>query len=109
MINQDLIVQPEDKITATIEARGELVFCRVTLECIDFSSGFFKKLKAFVGDFRIEQQQIDDMGFGNRLGVMTISFFTDKVQFKEGEKRIVTLEAKVEENKDWNFTTIEKA
>jgi hypothetical protein len=78
------------------------VFCKCTYDVIGMP-GFFKKLKAFIGDFRIEQQSVQDA----ELGVVTISFWTDKVFIEEGKTRQVEI---IAENKDgdWNFISIEK-
>jgi hypothetical protein len=78
------------------------VFFKCTYEIIAMP-GFFTKLKAFIGEFRIEQQPIQDIV----PGVVTISFSTDRVQIEEGKTRQVEL---IAENNEigWDFTGINK-
>lgn len=78
------------------------VFFKCTYDAVAMP-GFFKKLKAFVGEFRIEQQSIQDID----TGVVTISFSTDLVHIEEGKPRQVELIAENSET-DWAFTRISK-
>ena len=80
-----------------------IVYCKISFVVIETAPDFFKKLKEFTGGFRIEAQSVEDIGRN-----MTISFYTDKVQFIEGESRYVDLEAKGESNGCWEFTKINK-
>jgi hypothetical protein len=86
------------------------VYVKCSYEIIGMPN-FFEKLKAFVGEFRIEQQPIED----TYPGCITISFYTDKVNIEEGKKRQVDLTAKkngmvLRSNgdlfEDWDFTEI---
>lgn len=78
------------------------VFFKCTYEVIGMPD-FFKKLKAFIGEFRIEQQQIQDV----EPGIVTISFWTDKVQIEEGKTRQVDITAENNEN-GWDFIALSK-
>jgi hypothetical protein len=64
---------------------------------------FWRKLKRFLGEFRIEQQSMED----SIRGIITISFHTDKVEIPEGEDRQVILECRSNERGSWYFTSIE--
>ena len=81
-----------------------LVFAKIQLELIDQFPDFFSKLKAFVGHFRIEAQSVTD----TYEEVLTVSFYTDKVEIPLGEPKSVFLKAKILENGTWEFTGIEK-
>lgn len=81
-----------------------IVYTKVSIDLIDETSGFFRKLKRYVGYFRVEQQTVEEV----YSGVLTISFSTDKVSIKEGEPRNVYLIAKKNEKGSWYFTGIEK-
>lgn len=78
------------------------VYLKCTYEIIGMP-GFFAKLKDFIGEFRIEQQPIQDI----EPGVVTISFSTDLVQIEEGKPRQVELIAENNES-GWDFTGISK-
>jgi hypothetical protein len=78
------------------------VFFKCTYDIIEMP-GFFKKLKSFIGEFRIEQQPIQDI----ETGVVTISFSTDLVQIEEGKTRQVELIAENNQH-GWGFTGISK-
>jgi hypothetical protein len=87
-----------------------LVYIKCSYELIALP-GFFKKLKDFVGHFRIEAQGIKD----SYDGIITISFYTDKVEIPEGKEAQVELVAQssgltVELNgslsDDWHFSSI---
>lgn len=80
----------------------QLVYCKISLELINNLPDFFRKLKAFIGVFRIEQQTVWDID-----KYMTISFHTDDVSFIEGEDKEVLLQAE-NTNEGWQFTTIIK-
>jgi len=86
------------------------VFVKCTYEVVGMP-GFFKKLKEFVGEFRIEQQPVQDI----EPGIITISFYTDKVRIEEGKTRQVDIVAEWRtinlqpENKivnEWDFVKI---
>lgn len=64
----------------------QLVYSRLTYEVISWPR-FFVKLREFVGEFRIEQQTVQD----SINGIITISFTTDKVSFEDGKQREVCL------------------
>lgn len=81
-----------------------LVFAKIQLELIDQFPDFFSKLKAFVGHFRIEAQSVTD----TYEGILTVSFYTDKVEIPLGDPKSVFLKAKILENGTWEFTGIEK-
>lgn len=81
------------------------VYCKVSLELLDDLTGFFKKLHAFVGDFTIEGE---DKESWLPMRPIVISFYTDKIQFAEGEQRLIELQAKRDEKGDWDFSDIKK-
>lgn len=80
------------------------VFVKIRLDLPDSLPGFWRKLKRFLGYYRIEAQDVYDADC-NRI---TISFFTDKVEIKEGELRQVEIVAKRNKRGSWYFTHIEK-
>lgn len=80
-----------------------LVYFKCTYDILGMPD-FFEKLKEFVGHFRIEPQQVDD----SYRGIVTISFFTDKVEVKEGEYAQVDLEINRDSFWKWNFSGINK-
>ena len=81
-----------------------IVYVKISLALIDHLTDFFKKLKDFVGEFTICQQDVHE----SYLGVITIQFFTDKIKFKEGENRQCEILAKSNEDGTWEFTEIKK-
>lgn len=80
-----------------------LVYTKISIELIDDLKGVFRKLKRYVGEYRIEGQDLYDYG-----KAIKISFWTDKVKIKEGEDRTVFLSAKSNKKGSWYFTGIEK-
>ena len=81
-----------------------LVYISVSTDVIDNFKGFFRKLKRYVGEYRVEAQDFYD----TVRGVIKISFYTDKVDIKEGDDRTVFIEAKSNNKGSWYFTKIEK-
>lgn len=77
------------------------VFIKVSYDILEMPN-FFRKLKRFVGYFRIESQDFND----SLNGVITISFSTNKVKIKEGGSRQVDIEAKSNSRGSWYFTSI---
>lgn len=80
------------------------VYVKIQIELIETLPSFFTKLKAFIGEFRIEQQSVNEIA----TGVMTVSFWTDKVIIPEGESKQVDLEAMNLEDGSWQFTKINR-
>ena len=81
-----------------------LVFVKISLGVVDEFKGFFAKLKEFIGDFRIEGQDVYDVD----KKVIKVSFYTDKIEIKEGESRQVEIHAASSPDGSWEFTGIEK-
>lgn len=79
------------------------VFSKISYQCFQLP-GFFEKLSAFVGHFRIEQQTVSE----SYDGVVTISFYTDKVDIIEGDSRQVDLIAENKPDGTWDFKEITK-
>jgi hypothetical protein len=77
------------------------VYIRATYDVVQFN-GFWRQLRRFIGHFRIEQQTMQE----SHEGLITISFYTDKVNSKEGELRQVDLECKSNARGSWYFTKI---
>jgi len=82
---------------------NQIVFTRAAIELIDQQPGFFKKLKDFVGEFRIEEQPIEDIG-----RTITFSFAYNEIEFIEGEARQVVLVCEKNSDGGWRFESIEK-
>jgi hypothetical protein len=78
-----------------------IVYCNIPIELVDELKYFFRKLKRFVGDYRIEQQDFYEMD----RKILKISFYHN-VEVKEGEKRLVSLEAKTNKRGSWYFTKV---
>lgn len=84
----------------------QIVYCTISVPLLDELPKFWAKLKAFVGDYRIEPHPLDQWVNNDEI---IISFFTDKIEFAEGERRRVVLTAKNKENGEWDFIEIIKA
>jgi hypothetical protein len=82
----------------------QIVYAKIQYDLIDTTPNFFAKLKRYVGLFRVEAQDIHDY----LNGVMTVSFYTNKVEIKDGESALVHLEAKRNKRGSWYFTNIIK-
>jgi hypothetical protein len=81
---------------------SNLVYIKVHLCLIEDMPDFFRKLKRYVGWFRIESQDVHDIENSR----MVISFYTDKVKIEEGKSRQVDIEAKSNSKGSWYFTRI---
>lgn len=77
-----------------------LVYIKCSYDVIELSN-FWRKLKRFVGDFKIEAQTVDDA----IKGYITISFYSD-IPIEEGKSRQVDIEARRNAKGSWYFTKI---
>jgi hypothetical protein len=80
---------------------SQLVYIKVSFSVLGMPD-FFRKLKRYVGWYRIEAQDTYDI----EREIVAISFYTDKVKIKEGKSRQVDIEAKSNNKGSWYFTSI---